>query len=122
MLQGWKEKLLSQVGREVLIKSMIQAIPTYSMSCFKLLKWLIQEIVTLIRKFWQVYGGNNRKIHQIRWEHLCKAEEVGGMVFKEIEKFNDALLAKQVQRMMNNHDSLCYRGLKARFFPNVFNS
>lgn len=33
-VQGWKEKLLSQVGREVLIKSIVQAIPTFAMSCF----------------------------------------------------------------------------------------
>ena len=41
------------------------------------------------------------------------------MSFKEIEKFNDALLAKQIWRMMNNHDhnSLCYRVFKAKFFP-----
>ena len=44
-------KLLSQVGREVLIKSVIQTIPTYSMSCFKLPKGLIKEIETMIRKF-----------------------------------------------------------------------
>ena len=49
--KGWKEKLLSQAGREMLIKVVIQAIPTYTMSCFKLPKGLIKEIESLIRKF-----------------------------------------------------------------------
>ena len=39
------------------------------------------------------------------------------MGFKDIEKFNDSLLAKQVWRMINNPDSLCHRVFKARFFP-----
>ena len=51
-LQGWKEKLLSQAGRKVLIKAVIQVIPTYTISCFKLPKGLIKELETLIRKFW----------------------------------------------------------------------
>ena len=38
------------------------------------------------------------------------------MGFKEIDKFNDALLAKQVWIMINNPESLCYRVFKARFF------
>ena len=37
--------------------------------------------------------------------------------FKEIKKLNDALLAKQVWRMINNPESLCHRVFKARFFP-----
>ena len=39
------------------------------------------------------------------------------MAFKEIEKFNDALLAKQVWRLINIPNSLCQCVFKARFFP-----
>ena len=33
-MNGWSEKNLACAGREVLLKTVIQAIPTYSMSCF----------------------------------------------------------------------------------------
>ena len=117
-LQGLKEKILSQVGREVLIKSVIQAIPTYSMSCFKLPKGLIKDIEVMICKFSWSYSGDSKKIHWVKWEYLFEAKKDRGMGFKEIEKFNEALLAKQVWCMMNNLDSLCYKFFKVRFFPN----
>ena len=50
-LQGWKEKLLSQSSKEVLLKAVVQAIPTFSMSCFHLPVGLCQDIEMLIRKF-----------------------------------------------------------------------
>ena len=112
-LQGWKEKILSHAGREVLIKSVIQAIPTNTMSYFKLPKGLIKEFEVLIRKFWWGYTGDNRKVHWVKWDQLCEAKEVGGLRFKEIEKFNDSILAKQVWRMINNPNSLCHHVFKA---------
>ena len=62
-LQGWKEKLLSIAGREVLIKAVIQVIPTYTMSYFKLPRGLIKELEVLIRKFWWGYTEDSRKVH-----------------------------------------------------------
>ena len=112
-LQGWKEKLLSILGRAVLIKAVIQVIPTYTMSCFKLPKGLIKELEVLIRKFWWGYNDDSRKVHWVSWERLCDAKEVGGMGFKEIKKFNKALLAKQVWWMLHNPESLCFRVFKA---------
>lgn len=37
-MQGWAEHYLGCTRREILLKSVIQAIPTHSMSCFKLTK------------------------------------------------------------------------------------
>ena len=34
-LQGWKGMILSKASREVLIKAIVQSIPTYAMSMFK---------------------------------------------------------------------------------------
>jgi hypothetical protein len=56
-LQGWKEKLLSQAGREVLIKAVIQAIPTYAMSCFKFPAGLCAELVVWPQDFGGVSVG-----------------------------------------------------------------
>ena len=62
-LQGWEGKLLSQAGREVLIKAVIQAIPTYTMSCFKLPTMLCHDIEPLVLKFWWGQKGDRRKVH-----------------------------------------------------------
>ena len=43
---------------------------------------------------------------------------MGGMGFKELQKFNDAMLAKQVWRLMENKDMLFHRFFKSKFFPN----
>lgn len=61
-LAGWKEKLLSKAGKEVLIKAVAQAIPTYTMSCFKLPDALCEELISMIRNFWWGQKGNEKKI------------------------------------------------------------
>ena len=51
-LAGWKEKLLFKARKEVLIKVVAQAIPTYTMSVFKLSNSLCEDLTSMIRNFW----------------------------------------------------------------------
>jgi hypothetical protein len=62
-LNDWKIKFLSQAGKEILIKAVIQAIPTYTMSVFLLPNSLCKELNSLIQRFWWGHKDNNSKIH-----------------------------------------------------------
>ena len=88
------------------------------MSCFKLPTGLIQDIERLIRKFWWGQRGDQHKIHWKNWEALCKPTALGGMGFKDLKKFNEAILAKQIWRLLTGHTSLFYQVFQAKYFPN----
>ena len=51
-VMGWKEKHISKTGREVLIKTVAQAIPNYSMSLFKIPKTICDGINSALSKYW----------------------------------------------------------------------
>ena len=61
-LQAWEEKLLLEAEREILRKAIVQAIHTYTISCFKLPLGLCIDLESLVRKFWWRQRGDRRKI------------------------------------------------------------
>ncbi|GAA0158442.1 hypothetical protein LIER_15464 [Lithospermum erythrorhizon] len=50
-IRGWKGKLLSEAGREVMIKSVVGAIPNFVMNRFKLPVGIIDALNSLMAKF-----------------------------------------------------------------------
>jgi hypothetical protein len=117
-LKGWKEKNLSFAGRATLIKAVAQAIPTYIMSSFLLPKGLCDHMESLISNFWWGSNVDKRKIHWVNWRKTCKAKSKGGMGFKDLRAFNEALLAKQGWRLITEPSSLIARIFKAKYYPN----
>ena len=105
-VQGWLEQCLSSGGKEVLIKSVAQAIPTFSMSCFKLPRGLCQHINGLLWNFWWGSKDGKRRTCWVAWDEMIKPKCMGGLGFRDIELFNLALLAKQAWRILTDKSSL----------------
>ncbi|KAK4399546.1 putative mitochondrial protein [Sesamum angolense] len=115
-INGWNERNISQAGKEILIKAVAQAIPTYAMGCFRLPISLIKELQSMVANFWW-HNGETRKTHWISWRKLCKSKVQGGLGFRDLQAFNLAMLSKQLWRIISKPDSLLCRVLRARYFP-----
>lgn len=72
-LQGWKVKLLSKAGKEILIKSFI---PCYAMSYFNLPSSFFKEVDCITRCFW--WGSHSSQgIPWKAWSFLCRPKRKG---------------------------------------------
>ncbi|XP_062170478.1 uncharacterized protein LOC133876208 [Alnus glutinosa] len=116
-LHDWKTKFISQAGKEILLKAVIQAISTYSMSVFLLPMGLCSEINSLMQKFWWGHKDNASKIYWMSRKKLSFSKSKGGLGFWDLRCFNKALLAKQRWRLLHSPHSLAGKILKAKYFP-----
>uniref|UniRef100_A0ACD5V5Y4 Uncharacterized protein n=1 Tax=Avena sativa TaxID=4498 RepID=A0ACD5V5Y4_AVESA len=111
------ENQMAQGGKEVFIKAIAQSLATYVMGVYKLPLVLCDDLTKIIRDFW--WGGENgkRKMHSVAWDIMLKPKIKGGMGFKDMRMFNQALLARQAWRLIHNPESLCAQVLRAKYYP-----
>jgi hypothetical protein len=117
-LKGWKVKFLSQAGKEVLLKAVVQAIPTYSIGVFQLSVALCKELNKLMHNFWWTHMTNRSQIHWMSLEKMGRSKSIGGLGFRDLTFFNKALLAKQGWRLLQDLNSMVAKILQAKYFPN----
>ena len=78
-INSWNGKCLSKVGREVMIKSVLQAIPSYVISIFHLPSTLVDSIEKMMNTFWWCHGRTTQRgIHWMNWEKLSAPKKHGG--------------------------------------------
>ena len=117
-LQEWQSKLLSQFGKEVLVKTVAQTIPTYYMNSFLLSISLCQELERMINSFWWGMKPNGgQRINWKTWDTVCLRKEDGGMGFRNLHSFNLAMLGKHGWNFLSNPHTLASRLIKAKYFP-----
>lgn len=100
-----------------MLKSVLHAIPTYTMGIFQLPKSITSQINVLLKKYWWGSGGDHSKIHWQQWSRMTLSKSRGGLGFRNMKNFNVALLSKQAWRILQNTSSLVRQALKHKYFP-----
>lgn len=86
------------------------------MSIFKLPDSLLDDIHSMMANFWWGSTNENRKTHWHSWVSMCVPKSQGGMGFRDLKCFNQALLVKQAWRLHEEADSMVGSIFKARYY------
>ena len=116
-LQRWKAKLLSQACKTTLISSVLQAMPLYTFSCFRILETVCNKSDAVTRAFWWEHDLETRKLHLVNWDKICQPKSRGGLGLKRLSLINQAMISKQFWRIQHSPNSLLARTFKAKYFP-----
>lgn len=77
-IQGWEKIFISQGSKEVLLKTVTQAVPNYAMSIFLLGSELCKDLGQLMNKYWWKNSSNKKKsIHRMYWDKLSRKKIKG---------------------------------------------
>lgn len=92
---------------------------SYKMSCFKLPISLCKRIQSILTRFWWNDKLDERKMSWVLWQKMTMPKNVGGFGFRDIEEFNDALLAKLRWSLLNHPEALLSRVLTGKYCHNT---
>ena len=89
-----------------MLKSVLAAMPTYTMTCFHL---------PALTRFWWDGNTEKKKMSWISWKRMTKSFKTGGLGFRDIRTFNKALLAKISWRLITKPSSLLAKVLLGKY-------
>lgn len=91
-----EDHFFSMGGKKVVIKAVLQAIPSYVMHFFKLPASLITVLHRLAANFLWGSSAETRNMHWGSWDKLCLRKENGGLEFRDLAWSIKDLLAKSL--------------------------
>ncbi|XP_039003298.1 uncharacterized protein LOC120130004 [Hibiscus syriacus] len=120
---GCKLSTLSIAGRTVLIKSVLNALPNYYMSLFKLPVVVRKKLKSIMANFLWGSSAEKKRFHWVNWNTICKNKELGELGISDLKLRNRALLGKWVGKgdsITFWHDSLISNYSLKSMFPRIF--
>jgi hypothetical protein len=101
-LAGWKGSLLSQAGKLVVLKVVLQSSPLYALSVFKIPRKYANAIDKIQKNFLWTGMETKKRMALIAWDKVCKPVEKGGLGLRKVSEMNDFLMAKLLWRLFKD--------------------
>lgn len=77
----WRTKSLSQAGKGILTKSVLQVLPLHNMQAFKLRILVSNKVDKIARNFfWRYKEEEGQKFYLKAWDGIYRSKDVGGLV------------------------------------------
>lgn len=77
-MSNWKTKFLLSAGKKVILKVVLQAIPTCTMFIFHIPKSISSKLNGLYKKLWWDFFDDSTKIQWLAWKQLGVAKQGEG--------------------------------------------
>ncbi|XP_078153121.1 uncharacterized protein LOC144548322 [Carex rostrata] len=116
-LQMWKGRLLSQAGRLVMIKSVVQSLPIYYMATGKIPAGVLKELTSLMRRFFWGAMDRERFLSYVAWDKLSEPLDAGGLAIRNLARVNEAMLMKSLWKLAAGSEALWVKIVHAKYMP-----
>ncbi|KAM0036425.1 putative reverse transcriptase zinc-binding domain-containing protein [Helianthus debilis subsp. tardiflorus] len=105
-LSVWKANTLSYGGRLTLVKSVLNALPSYYFSLFKAPVQVVKKLERLRRDFLWGSTPEHQRTSWVAWNDIMAPKEIGGAGLGSLKEANYALLAKWWWRFKKENNSI----------------
>ncbi|KAL4391418.1 hypothetical protein AHAS_Ahas03G0243100 [Arachis hypogaea] len=114
-LSSWNKKSLSFAGRCTLIQSVLSTIPSYCMQTMKIPTAVCAKMDKIYRDFLWRSSDEERKVHLLNWEKICKPKEEGGLGIRRAQETNQLFLMKLAWGLIHKRDALWVQVMRAKY-------
>lgn len=115
LITGWKGATLTYAGRAELISTVIQGIVAFWFGVFLVPPTVLYRVTCLCRDFF----WGKKKSALVNWEAICHPKNEGGLGFRDLKAWNEAILAKKLWNICAKKDSLWIKWVSHIYLKDV---
>lgn len=117
---GWRGRLLSQAGRLILIKSVVESSTQHSIQSFLWPKNIAAKVDKLTCDFfWGFKEPSGHHLYLRSWHHLCTPRQQGGLGLRTFHDINQAFVAKLGWQLLSAHENTWTSLFRAKYLKGL---